>query len=291
MQQRMIDFEVLDIIMETIEALPDSGSYKGTVVMAHGFPDNFHSFDQCLGPLVNAGYRVYVPSLACFSKKSLIKDGNCTWTNQAKYLRAFIDRIDGAVHYVGHDKGGMLTNPVAALGQDKFKSLTTMCVGIPATSLEMTMTNPIQMFNIWYTVFFNFKGYADEVFKFNDYQFIDILWSSWSPGWRYSKEQLESVKATFRENGVTESALESYRQTMQNPNDNTYSDLVLEVPVLYIGGLKDGCLNSNAYTKNSEDNHLKGSEIQMLDCGHFPQMELPEELCKVLVEFFDKYND
>lgn len=184
--------------METIEAIPDSGSYKGTAVLAHGFPDNYHSFDKCLEPLTNAGYRVYVPSLAYFSKKSLTKDGDCTWTNQIKHLMGFLDTINGKVHYAGHDKGGMMTSSLVVLNKDKFHSVTTMCVGIPATSFEMTFANPVQMFNIWYTVFFNFKGYADEVFKFQNFQFIDILWDSWSPGWQYSKDQIDSVKKNFR---------------------------------------------------------------------------------------------
>jgi pimeloyl-ACP methyl ester carboxylesterase len=237
--------------------------------------------------MTNAGYRVLAPSLACFSKKSLPKDGDCTWANQAKYMMGFLDTIEEKIHYVGHDKGGMLTNLLVATNRDKFKTVVTMCIGIPATSLEMTFSNPIQLFNIWYTVFFNFKGYADDVFKFQSYKFVDILWSSWCPGWQYPKEMINSVKMTLCEPGVTESALDSYRQTMQDTTNELKSNLILDIPVLYIGGKKDGCLNEKSYSKNDDSKHRKGSTIKLLNCGHFPQRELPQEFCKILIEFYE----
>jgi hypothetical protein len=45
---------------------------------------------------------------------------------------------------------------------------------------------------------------------------------------------------------------------MQNPADNTHTALVLEVPVLYVGGKKDGCLDKAVYTKNDDSKHAKG---------------------------------
>ena len=63
------------------------------------------------------------------------------------------------------------------------KALVTMAIPLSPAFFASYTTNPAQMKRSWYVFFFQ-SPYAEEAFKNNDYEMIDVLWKDWCPDWK-----------------------------------------------------------------------------------------------------------
>jgi len=83
---------------------------KGPLILClHGFPDNYHSYDQQIPALVDAGFRVVVPMLRGYEPQSQPPDGDYHLNKMVKDVLGWIDQLGAEkAHLVGHDWGAVI---------------------------------------------------------------------------------------------------------------------------------------------------------------------------------------
>jgi pimeloyl-ACP methyl ester carboxylesterase len=158
--------------------------------------------------------------------------------------------------------------------------------------LNAFMNSYDQQRRSWYMFFFQ-HPLADAAVAHDDFRFLERLWQDWSPGWKYSVEDLERLKVTFRIPGVLQAALGYYRQTL-NPvlQDPALAEAQAQigvapvpVPSLVFHGARDGCIGSELL-EGMEALFPRGlRKIVVGDAGHFVHQEKPEEVNRILIEF------
>jgi pimeloyl-ACP methyl ester carboxylesterase len=269
---------------------------KGSVVLClHGFPDHNASFRHQLPVLADAGFRAVAPLLRGYEPSSQPS------LDVAPYhpLQSVADVTEWAkqlgggepVHLVGHDWGAIIGFLACALHPEHFRSYCAIAVP-HFQALEQGIRHyPVQLRNSWYTLFFQLRGVADAVLRARDFAFIEKLWRDWSPGWHWEPEEMEALKATFRQPGVARCALAYYRG-MLNPfsedskQTRQLGERAVQVPTLAVTGARDGCMDTRIFDHMPDSLFTAGVTVERVpDAGHFVHQERPEEFNLLLLDW------
>lgn len=262
---------------------------EGPLVLAlHGFPDHARSYRHQLTSLGKAGYRVVAPYMRGYAPTDTPKSADFGVSALAEDAVALAEALsDGPVVLMGHDWGASAAHAAAAAAPEKFSKLITMSVPY-GTFGPSLVNNPEQQRRSWYMFYFQ-QPIADRAVPLNDFAFIERLWQDWSPGWKYPRQELASVKATLAKPGVLDSALSYYRQAFNPPDDAprkaAHTHEKIQVPTLYIHGRDDGCIGVEL-TDGLET--FFGEEFQLLivdGAGHFVHQERPDQVNRAIIEF------
>ena len=143
-------------------------------------------------------------------------------------------------------------------------------------------------------MFFFQMPFADDAVALNDFAFLERTWQDWSPGWAYPAEDMESLKATFRQPGVLQAALGYYRHTF-NPalqllelaplQEQLFGATPIRIPSLYFHGAQDGCIGAEL-SEGMETLFTKGvQKVIVPDAGHFVHQEKPEVVNQHILDF------
>lgn len=92
-----------------------SGGTGTPVVFLHGWGLTGRAYDAALRRLIDAGHRVYAPSLPGFGGTAAPADRELSVSGYARWVRQFVDAmgIEGPVILVGHSFGGGVATRVA----------------------------------------------------------------------------------------------------------------------------------------------------------------------------------
>ncbi len=263
------------------------------VLCLHGFPDTARSFRAQLPALASAGFRAVAPYMRGYAPTELAPDGRYQSAALALDAVALIDALgaDDAIVF-GHDWGALAAYGAALAAPERVRKLVTVAVPYGPQIMTAFATSYAQQKRSWYMFFFQ-TPFADTAVAFDDYAFIERLWSDWSPGWRWPPEEMAAVKETFRAPGVLQAALGYYRATF-NPElqDPALADLQskmmatpIDVPALYIHGAKDACVGVEL-ADGMESLFPRGLAIEHVpNAGHFVHQEAPDLVNRRVLEF------
>lgn len=258
----------------------------------HGFPDSAWTWRHLLPALAGAGYRAVAPFLRGYAPTEVPADG-CYQTAalalDACTLHEQLGGGDDAV-LIGHDWGAMATYIAANHEPERWRRVITMAVP-PAGAVAGGFMTYAQLKRSWYMFFFQ-HGLADVVVGMNDLAFIDGLWADWSPGYDASGD-LPHVKDALRDPANLAAALGYYRATLGNVGVDPALDAVqakaaLETaqPTLYLHGNTDGCMGIEVAEGARAFLTSPGSRMEVVDgAGHFLQLERPDEVNRLVLEF------
>ena len=268
------------------------------VLCLHGFPDNYHSYDQQIPTLVDAGYRVVVPMMRGYEPQSQPADGDYHLNNVVEDVIAWIDHLgEEQAHLVGHDWGALVGYLMANTAPDRLLSLTTFAIpplqGLPIAIRE----NPRQLLLSWYTMFFQLRGLSDWWVERSDWKFIEKLWRNWSPGWDIPQSTLDSVKQTLVQPGIKEAALTYYRHSFDSRSAQA-KDIastraqITATPTMAVGGWKDGCMSAKLYDSAARPEDFPGGlRVERIEgAGHFLHQEQPGIVNELLVSWLNQHN-
>ena len=274
-----------------------AGGEGPMVLCLHGFPDNYHSYDQQIPTLVEAGYRVVVPMMRGYEPQSQPSDGDYHLNRIVEDVVAWIIQLGAEkVHLVGHDWGAIVAYLTANTVPDRIHSLSTFAVA-PLQGLPIAIRqNPRQILLSWYTLFFQLRGLSDWWVERSDWQFIEKLWHDWSPTWDIPRSTLDSVKETLAQPGVKQAALSYYRHSFDRWSSqakgiaSTMERKTL-TPTLAVGGWDDGCMAAELYESAARPEYFPaGIRIERLSgAGHFVHQEQPETVNQLLLAWFNQH--
>jgi pimeloyl-ACP methyl ester carboxylesterase len=186
------------------------------VLMLHGFPDDYHSFDAQITAIAAEGYRVVAPMMRGYEATSCSSRDLYHLIHLASDVLAWMDFLGAKqCHLVGHDWGALTSYVAVALHPKRFASLTTLAIPHLRRGLQGVAGVPAQLVKSAYILLMQFQKASEAIVERDDYAFIETLWRRWSPSWQYAPADIEQVKSTFRAEGVTHAATQYYRCLLQ----------------------------------------------------------------------------
>lgn len=267
------------------------------VLLLHGFPDDFHSFDAQLAALAAAGYRAVAPMLRGYEPASQSPRDLYHLIHLAEDVFAWMENLGARkCHLVGHDWGALTSYVAAALQPKRFASVTTLAIPHLRRSLLGVAEVPGQLVKSSYILLMQFARIAELIVARDDFAFIEALWKLWSPDWRYSPADLEQVKATFRAPGVVHAATQYYRCLLQPLSLSTQQSWRLltspiHVPTLALTGEHDGCMDTRLYDTLMREQDFDGGLMvrRLPHTGHFLHREAPEDVSALILEWLRRH--
>jgi pimeloyl-ACP methyl ester carboxylesterase len=196
---------------------------------------------------------------------------------------------DGDAVLIGHDWGALATYGAASFAPDRWRRIVAASVP-PAGAMANAMTTYEQLKRSWYMFFFQ-VGLADFVVAMNDLEFIESLWADWSPG-HDSAIDMTHIRASLGDPANLAAALGYYRATWgDEPPAAEYlpeheaRTFAPPQPTLYLHGRNDGCIGSEFAERVAEELAPGSRSVIVDDCGHFLQVERPDEFNRLVLEF------
>ena len=271
---------------------------EGPLVLCfHGFPDHARSFRHQLPALAQSGRRGVAPMLRGYEASSqlgrVVADYHPLQIAGDMIAWARTLGAGSAVDLVGHDWGALAGFLACQLEPSLFRSYTAIAVPNSQAFEDGLRRHPGQLRKSWYMLFFQLRGLADAVVRRGDLAFIEKLWRDWSPGWDWEPEEMESLKATFREPDVLWYALAYYRATL-NPflqvskRASGMTRQPIAVPTLAVTGAGDGCIDTRIFDCIDPGLFPKGVRVERIeDAGHFVHQERPETFNSLLLGWLE----
>lgn len=267
------------------------------VLMLHGFPDDFHSYDAQIEAIAAAGYRVVVPMMRGYEPGSQSARDLYHLIHLAGDVLAWMNELGAKqCHLVGHDWGALTAYVAVALQPKKFASLTTLAIPHLRRGLVGITEVPGQLVKSSYILLMQFQKAAEMIVERDDFAFVETLWRRWSPDWLYAPADIEQVKATFRQHGVVHAATQYYRCLLQPLSLSTQQSWSLltsrvQVPTLALTGENDGCMDSRLYdTLMRQQDFEKGLDVRRIaGTGHFLHREAPQEINALILEWLQAH--
>ena len=259
----------------------------------HGFPDSPHTWRHLMPALAVAGYRAVAPYMRGYAPTSVASSG--------VYQTAALSRDANALHealggdrravIIGHDWGAPSVCGAAIDAPDRWSKVVSMAVP-PGPALGAAfLSNLAQIQRSWYMFFFQ-HGLSNHVVAAADLAFIDMLWAQWSPGFD-ARDDLQHVKASLRNPENLQAALGYYRATLgEGKRDPELAALQQRMggeypsqPLLYLHGENDGCIGREVAEAARAMSPANVNYAFVADAGHFMQLEQPERVNELIVNF------
>jgi pimeloyl-ACP methyl ester carboxylesterase len=259
----------------------------------HGFPDSPHTWRHLLPELADAGFRAVAPWLRGYAPTAIPADGLYQPGAIASDANALHEALggDGDAVLIGHDWGALATYGAAASAPERWRRVVAASVPPPATVAQAFFSYD-QLRLSWYMFLFQ-SPLSDMAVALDDLKFLDRLWADWSPGYD-ATDDLVHVKDALRDPANLAAALGYYRATLGSGPRSPEHDAVeaagsgpIPQPTLYLHGRDDGCMGAGLI----DDSVLatlpaEGSRVEVVeDAGHFLQLEQPEQVNRLIVDF------
>ena len=263
-------------LSELTFAVHDEGSGP-PVVLLHGFPDSHALWHGQVPALVEAGYRVICPDLRGFGESS--KPVGIDQYNILNLVGDVIGILDNLgiqkAHVVGHDWGAALAWVTAAFAPDRVDHLATLSVGHPSA---FSAAGFAQREKSWYMLLFQFEEVAEQWLSANDF----ANFRAWS-----AHPDVEQVIDNLSRPGALTAALSWYRANL-HPRSWLEPPMVfpqIQSPTMGVWSSSDMALTEVSMTGSARfvDGPWRYERIE--DCGHWMQLENPEAVNALLLDF------
>lgn len=265
------------------------------VILLHGFPDDIHAYDGCVGPLAADGMRVLVPYLRGYGPTRFLSEATPRSGEQAALgadLRDFMDALGiGRALLGGYDWGGRAACVVSALWPDRSRGLVTVGgynIQNIATALRPAPAD--QEFRHWYQWYFNTaRGIAGLAANRRD--ICRLLWKLWSPNWAFDDATYDRTADSFDNPDFVAVVIQSYRHRHQNaPGDPALAAIEaalaaqppITVPTICLHGAEDG-VGPAAGSETAHRHFTHRYERRVIPvAGHFLPNEAPEAFTQAI---------
>lgn len=291
----MIEHAKTDLLDIAYDA---GGPAEGTpLLLLHGWPDDIHAFDRLAPLLWTAGFRTFAPYLRGFGPTRFLSEATMRSGEIVALAQDALDFADALqldrLRLVGHDWGARVAYCLAATHPERVTKIAALSVAWQPGPLPTPGFD--QARHYWYQWFLATQRGA-EVLRRNGKAFARAQWENWGPPNWFSAEDFETTAASFANPDWAAITLHSYRVRWGEAEaDPRYAGLekgainaaAISVPTLMIQGAADRCLLPSS--SEGKERFFKGPyRRHVLDgVGHFPTREAPQEVARLLVDFFE----
>jgi pimeloyl-ACP methyl ester carboxylesterase len=208
---RMVETSSLRIGYE--ESGPSGGD---PIFLLHGWPYDPRSFDDAVGPLADAGFRVIVPYLRCFGPtvyrdSSIFRSGE-----QAALGKDIIDLMDALriprAILAGFDWGNRAACVAAALWPKRVRAFvsTPGYTLLDVPTLTKAPGTAKQIREAWYRFFLSMPNGPAYLAQHRE-EYTRQCWEAWSPTWRFSEKFFQVTARSFQTDDWLATTVHCYR--------------------------------------------------------------------------------
>jgi epoxide hydrolase 4 len=256
------------------------------VVLLHGFPENWRSWRHQVGPLVAAGFSVWLPDLRGYNLSDRpVATG-------AYHLRHLVDDLAAVVratgapraHVGGHDWGGIVAWTFAGEHPELLDRLVILNSPHPRLYGEQ-LRRPGQLLRAWYILAFLVPGLAERALAARDFALVRRMFGSrpGRPG-AFTEEAVDAYVEALAQPGALTAALNYYRANRRTDARRLAGRARVAAETLVIWGERDPAL-STRLLDGLERVAPRARVHRIRRAGHWVQNEAPEEVNRVLLEF------
>ncbi len=249
----------------------DAGPPDGpTVMLVHGFPENWWEWHELIGPLAADGYRVLCPDLRGAGWSSAPRS-RYTKAEMAEDLAAVLDRLNVAtVKLVAHDWGG----PVAFIMMLRHPEKVTGFFGVntvaPYVKRNLSMVR--NMWRFWYQIPMALPVIGPRVISDPKARFFKLLASWVGGGFSVPEDDVRMYIECMRQPGHAVAGSRWYR-TFQTTEmlrwiRGEYDDVRVDVPVRWLSGTEDPVITPDLLDGYAD--RISDFEVELVDgVGHW----------------------
>ncbi|MEM5315404.1 alpha/beta hydrolase [Paraburkholderia sp. JHI869] len=287
-----IETELLDI------AYDEEGDANGwPVVLLHGFPYDIHAYNEVTPRLISQGARVITPYLRGYGPTRFRSSTTLRSGQQAALgadLLALLDalQIDRAV-LGGYDWGGRAACIVAALYPSRARGLVSVNgYNIQNIAAALQPADPDKEHRLWYQYYLHGERGRAGLTE-NRRAFCRLLWSLWSPTWRFDDDTYARSAASFDNPDFVDVVIHSYRHRFGLVEGDPRFDEIerrlaamppITVPTITLEGDDDGVhppAGNEAISKRFTARH---ENRIVANTGHNPPQEAPAAFADAVLD-------
>jgi pimeloyl-ACP methyl ester carboxylesterase len=247
------------------------------VVLLHGFPDSARLWRNQVPALVDAGFQVIVPDQRGYGRSDKPAD-------VAAYgipflvgdVMAVLDHVGvERARVVGHDWGAAVAWAFASLVPDRVERLAALSVGHPAAFRDAGFE---QREKSWYMLLFQFEGVAEQWLSNDD-------WANFRAWGRHP--DTDAVIAELERDGSLTPGLNWYRANIP-PESLIGPPLELppiQAPTMGVWSSGDFALTEAQMVDSAKQVAGEWRYERLEGPGHWMQLEAPDEVNRLLVDF------
>jgi pimeloyl-ACP methyl ester carboxylesterase len=264
-----------------------SGSrYGPLVILLHGFPEFWYGWRRQIQPLVEAGFRVWVPDQRGYNLSD--KPKGISSYRFDELARDVIGLVDAAgvdrCYLAGHDWGAAVAWWVAMHYPERLNKLAILNVPHPAVMVRTLSHDIQQLRRSWYMFFFQIPFLPEAILRNNDCELLVRMLKGGSKPGSFTPDDINLYQqAWWRRNALT-SMLNWYRAALQVPPDFN-RDTRIKTPTLILWGAQDIALGREM-AQPSLDLCAEGKLVYFESSSHWVQHDSAESVNQHMVEFF-----
>lgn len=255
------------------------------VLLLHGWPQTAYAW-RAVVPLLADRYTVVAPDLPGFGASSRPAAGYDKRTVADVLARLMTELGLPRYHLVGHDVGGQIAYPLAALHPDAVRSLTFVEAGIPGLGDSLAAANPLTG-GSWHFGFNMVPDLPEFLISGRERGYLEFLFRRDTVGLYVTDAiddaALDVYTRALAAPGAIRATMAYYRALPADVDDNRKLCAAgpLRVPTLVVGarhGVGLGWLDT------VEEAVADVSATWVEDCGHYVPEERPAVLARLLTE-------
>ena len=269
-----------------------AGEGDATVVLIHGYPQNWWQWRHVVGPLAGAGFRVIVPDYRGAGSSSKPTSGYDKRTMAADLRTLVRDYlgIEGPMAVVGHDIGSMVAFAFALQFPDDVSQLSLSEAPLPGTDTYDEIVGKGQLANnpLWHFFFHNAPGNLAETLTFGrERAYLDDFYNrlAFNPEAIGPKDRSRYAEA-FASVGAMRAGFEVYRAFDRDAEDNRValkSQGRLRMPLLALTGEHSVLAPTTEPMMKEVAKHATVQKIPA--AGHWIAEENPGAVVEALIGF------
>ncbi len=264
-----------------------SGGEGPALFCLHGFPDTVDTWQPVAAALARR-HTVHAICMPGYEASSAQADYSLPAL--ADTVTMLIESLSPGrpVRLLGHDWGAVIACTLASQRPTLVERLVMAAVPHVRRFLKPSLA---QLKRSWYMGYFQLPGLPERRIVADEFAFLDRLWRDWSPGWRFTAEDIAPLKQAFADPAVLRAALAYYRALPAGllraalPGPLPPQLALCPVPTLALAGEQDGCIGVEVFSAQA---HLfpAGYRFQALaDAGHFMHREQSQAFADAVLEW------
>jgi pimeloyl-ACP methyl ester carboxylesterase len=267
------------------------------VLMLHGFPQFWWTWQQQLVDLADTGFRAVAVDLRGYGASDKPPRGYDAPTLAADIAQLVPALGERDAVLVGNNIGGLLAWTVAALHPRVVRRLAVLGAAHPLRLRSAIVSDPRGQGRAWAYALRTFQlPRRPETLLTRNSAYVESLFRSWTgPAWRATADYamgVERYAAALRIHPVAHCALEYFRwliRSLPRPDGRRYAGALhqhpIAAPVLQLHGELDSCILPR--TAQGSGRYVTGAyEWRTVDgVGHFPQNEAPDLVSGELIRW------
>jgi len=271
--------KVIDNVLVTYY---EGGNAESTIILLHGWPQTSHIWRKVFKPLTEK-HRVIAIDLPGMG------NNNTAEQTDTKHIASIINGLQKALnidkfHLAGHDIGAWVATAFANDFEERLKSLIVMDAGIPGLIPDEVFV-PGNAGKIWQFYFHSIKGLPEFLIEGKEKEYISWYFTNKSViKEAIGAEDIEHYYQAYKGKERLANGFAYYQAFPENCTQNNACAKDIAIPILAIGGEKAQGLNMGTSMNKISTN--KVTAVSIPDCGHYIPEEQPEELLRVLENFF-----